>query len=186
MASEGRPITESVFEASFGQRNDEILAGWLGEEATPDRIRRIGDAKEARYRALVVEAGLVPLPGAEDWVRALHAGGWLQAIASSAPRENILVMRRVLGFEDIIEEFVGAEDVVNGKPAPDVFRVAAARVGAPSPRCVVVEDAAAGVEAAKRAGMRCIGVGEGGAAADVVARSLADLPADTFERLLAR
>jgi len=75
---------------------------------------------------------------------------------------------------------------VHGKPAPDVFLAAAARLEVPAPRCVVVEDAAAGVEAARRAGMRNIGIGSAGfAPADVIVASLDQLPADTFDRLLA-
>jgi beta-phosphoglucomutase len=68
-----------------------------------------------------------------------------------------------------------------------VFVAAASRVSLPPVRCIVVEDAAAGVEAARRAGMRCVGVSRTERLdADVSASSLLELPADTFERLLAR
>jgi len=185
LASEGIHITKADFLASFGQRNDAILATWLGGGATAARSARIADAKERSYRAILEAEGLTPLPGAADWVRALHAAGWRQAIASSAPRLNVEVMRRVLGFEDVVETYVGAEDVRAGKPDPEVFLAAAARLDVPARRCVVVEDAAAGIEAARRGGMRCIGVGAGDTAgADVVVRSLTDLPAGAFETLL--
>jgi HAD superfamily hydrolase (TIGR01509 family) len=177
-------ITESDFLATFGQRNDEILTKWLGDAATPDRIRSIGDAKEVAYRDLIQADGLDPLPGAADWVRTLHDAGWLQAIASSARRLNVEVMRRVLGFDALIEMWVGAEDVSVGKPDPEVFLTAASRLSIPPARCIVVEDAAAGMEAARRAGMRSIGVAEGAAAADIVVRSLDELPADAFDSLL--
>jgi hypothetical protein len=78
-------VTEADFLASFGRRNDEILAAWLGAGAEAQRIRRIGDAKEVCYREMILADGLVPLPGAAEWVRALHDAGWRQAIASSAP-----------------------------------------------------------------------------------------------------
>jgi HAD superfamily hydrolase (TIGR01509 family) len=151
-----------------------------------DRIRRIGDTKEAIYRELVREGGIEPLPGATDWVIRLHESGWRQAIASSAPRLNVEVMHSALGFDGRIDMLVAAEDVHRGKPDPEVFLAAAARVGVHPSRCVVVEDAAAGIEAARRAGMRSVGVGDGNTGgADVVAASLADLPPETFERLLA-
>jgi len=186
MADEDVTLTRPQFLATFGQRNDAILATLLGEDVDPDRIRRIGDAKEAIYRELVREGGIEPLPGAADWVIRLHESGWRQAIASSAPRLNVEVMHAALGFDGRIDTLVAAEDVQRGKPDPEVFRVAAARVGVEPARCVVVEDAAAGVEAARRAGMRSVGVGDGAVgAADVVSRSLADLPPETFERLLA-
>jgi beta-phosphoglucomutase len=178
-------VTESDFLASFGQRNDEILARWLGAGAEPSRIRSIGDAKEVSYREMIAANGLVPLPGAAEWVRALHEAGWRQAIASSAPRLNVEVMRRALGFEKLIDTYVGAEDVLHGKPDPEVFLAAAARLDVPAHRCVVVEDAAAGIEAARRAGMKSIGVGEGAvASADVAVRSLANLEPEVFEALL--
>jgi len=178
-------VTEADFHATFGQRNDEILRGWLGPGADPERIRRIGDAKEECYRAMIEADGIAPLPGAAEWVRTLHAAGWRQAIASSAPRLNVEVMRRALGFERLIEVYVSAEDVGAGKPDPEVFLTAAARVDVPPHCCVVVEDAAAGVEAARRGGMPSIGVGEGAAAgADLAVASLAALPPGAFEKLL--
>lgn len=145
----------------------------------------MADAKETSYRAILEAEGLEPLPGAAEWVRRLHAEGWRQAIASSAPRLNVEVMRRVLGFGELIESFAAAEDVQHGKPDPEVFLTAAATLGVPPARCVVVEDAAAGIEAARRAGMRCIGVGDVAVAdADVYVTSLADLGPDAFEALL--
>jgi len=179
-------VTRADFEATFGQRNDEILGAWLAPDAGAERVRRVGDAKEVAYRAIVEAVGLEPLPGAAAWVRAQHEAGWRQAIASSAPRLNVEVMRRALGFETLIETYVGAEDVHAGKPDPEVFLAAAARLDVAPDRCVVVEDAAAGVEAARRAGMPSIGVGQGARTADVSVASLASLPPGTFDALLAR
>ena len=184
MAADGTPVTEAQFLASFGQRNDAILGAWLGAGASPERIRRVWDGKEAAYRRLVVGEGLAPLPGAAEWVRRLHAAGWRQAIASSAPRLNVETVLTALGFEPWFGALVAAEDVRHGKPAPDVFLAAAERLGVPSGRCVVVEDAEAGIEAARRAGMRSVGVGRV-RSADAVCASLVDLPSDVFDRLLA-
>jgi HAD superfamily hydrolase (TIGR01509 family) len=185
LAAEGVHITKADFLASFGQRNSEILARWLGPHADAERIQNVGDAKEISYRAIVEASGLAPLPGAGEWVRRLHAAGWRQAIASSAPRLNVAVMRRVLGFDALIEEYVGAEDVTAGKPDPEVFLTAAARLGVPPERCVVVEDAAAGIEAARRAHMRRIYVGAGSHQhADIAVGSLTELSADAFDQLL--
>jgi beta-phosphoglucomutase-like phosphatase (HAD superfamily) len=85
----------------------------------------------------------------------------------------------------VITVIVGAEDVVHGKPAPDVFLVAARAVNVPPDRCVVVEDAAVGVEAARRAGMRCIGVSATTRlSADVAVGSLEELAPGAFDSLL--
>jgi beta-phosphoglucomutase len=185
MAAEGHEITHQQFLDSFGQKNDRILPLWLGSSASAERMTRIGDEKEAAYRRLALELGLTPLPGGAEWVGRLHAAGWKQAIASSAPRENVDVMLRALGLAAEFDALVGAEDVTAGKPDPQVFLAAAARLGVPPDRCIVVEDAAVGLEAARRAGMRSIGVSSTAALhADIVVRSLADLPVDAFDRLV--
>jgi beta-phosphoglucomutase len=184
---EGVSITRQDFLASFGQRNDAILGKWLGKDADAGTIQRIGDAKEVRYRELVRLEGLAPLPGAAEWVERLHSDGWLQAIASSAPRLNVEAVLEALHFRERIQATASAEDVSAGKPDPQVFLVAAARLGATPETCIVVEDARAGVEAARRAGMRSIGVGKnaGLLGADLSAARLSDLPSDVFSSLLA-
>jgi beta-phosphoglucomutase-like phosphatase (HAD superfamily) len=95
MANEGFTITRKQFLSSFGQRNDSILPRWLGA-ATPERIERIANAKEEQYRQLIRTNGISPLPGVVHWVRRLHIAGWLQAIASAAPRANIEAILQAL------------------------------------------------------------------------------------------
>jgi beta-phosphoglucomutase len=185
MGLEGVRLARSDFDATFGQRNDAILSRWLGPETTPDRVERIGAAKEATYRRLMREGGLVPLPGATTWLARLRRNRWKQAIASSAPRANVDAVVDVLGWEGRFDALAAAEDVTAGKPDPQVFLVAAGRLGVSPSRCVVVEDAVAGIEAARRAGMRSIGVGPAQwCEPDVAAPTLAALPGDAFERLV--
>jgi beta-phosphoglucomutase len=184
LEARGLSVTLAQFRETFGRRNDAILAGWLGADQPAALVRQIGDAKEARYRELVAGGGLAPLPGAMAWVERLAREGWSQAVASAAPRANVEVVVKALGIEGRFGALVGAEDVRHGKPDPEVFLVAAARLGVLASRCVVVEDAAPGVEAARRAGMRCIRVGTADLGhADLVAGSLTDLAADAFDRL---
>src|SRR5574341_1037019 len=120
LAAEGITLSHDQFLASFGQRNDLILARWLGREAPPALVQRVGEEKEARFRELVRAGGLTPLPGAARWVRRLAETGWRQAIASSAPRENVVAMIAALGFGSDLGAFVAAEDVTAGKPDPQV------------------------------------------------------------------
>jgi beta-phosphoglucomutase len=188
MAAEGVPITREQFIETFGWRNDAIIPRWLGNGATPERVERIGDAKEANYRSLVRQNGIEPLPGADEWVHRLNAEGWLQAVASSAPRLNIEVVLEVLGLAGCFQAIVSAGDVHRGKPDPEVFLLAAERLGVPPERSVVVEDARAGIEAARRAGMRCIALSRKGAklGADLEVTSFRDLPPQVFCHLLGR
>ena len=187
MAGEGVQLSYDRFLASFGLRNDRILRGWLGDNAGVERIERIGDAKEAEYRRLAELEGLTPLPGAAEWAARLHAAGWLQAIASSAPRKNVEVMLRVLHLDRFFDAIAAAEDVTVGKPDPQVFLRAAERLGVPPARCIVVEDAPAGVEAARAGGMRSIGVSQTKQLdADIFVPALDQLADDAFDRLVAR
>ena len=89
LAKEGIVITREQFLATFGQRNDSIIPQLLGAAATPERIARISEAKEELYRYLIRRDGISPLPGVASWLHRLHEQGWLQAIASAAPRANI-------------------------------------------------------------------------------------------------
>jgi len=186
LADLGRPLTYEEFAATFGLRNDAILRRLVDATMSDAEIIRIGDEKEARYRTLVQARGVAALPGALDWLARLRDGGWRQAIASSGPRANAAAIIAALGLDGAFAAVVGAEDVVEGKPHPEVFLTAAARLDVPPPRCIVLEDAPAGLEAGRRAGMPTIGVLSTHAAlqADVVVRSLAELDARTFDRLL--
>jgi len=186
LAREGVDLSYEDFRATFGQRNDTILRCLLGPDLSDADVLRIGDLKEARYRQLIRERGIAPLPGVLDWLERLQAGGWRQAVASAAPRANVDAILTVLGIADYFGAVTSSEDVTRGKPDPQVYLVAAQRLGVPPARCVVVEDAPAGVEGAHRAGMRCIGVTSTHPRldADIVVAALSELTTDGFERLL--
>jgi beta-phosphoglucomutase family hydrolase len=186
MSQEGFPVTHGQFLATFGQRNDSILRQWLDGKATPELIQRIGNAKETLYRQLVRDHGIAPLPGTLKWVDLLHRQGWRQAIASAAPRANVETILDALHTSECFEAIVSAEDVHRGKPDPEVFLVAATKLGVAPQHCIVVEDAQHGIEAARAAGMKSIGVSQNGKhlPADIVVRSLDVLDENTFDNLL--
>jgi beta-phosphoglucomutase len=186
MAEEGCPVTHEQFVQSFGKRNDLIMRGWLGDEIELARMLRLSEEKESRFRALVRAHGIEPLPGVREWVARLHAEGWLQAIATSAPRANLEALADAMQMRRYFGAGVAAEDVTNGKPDPEVFLLAASQLGAEPRRSIVVEDAPIGIEAGRCAAMRTIGVSVLHAlpAADIYVRTLADLSAGTFDHLL--
>src|SRR5215469_11060364 len=187
LANEGITISREQFLSSFGQRDDSIIPRWLGTAPTPERIERIANAKEELYRHLVRRDGISPLPGVANWIHRLHKEGWLQAIASAGPRANIDAVLEALSATHIFQGIVSAGDVHRGKPDPEVFLTAASRVGVSPDRCIVVEDAVAGVQGARSAGMKSIGVSHNGKQlpADIVVQSLDLLHPEAFERLLA-
>jgi beta-phosphoglucomutase len=186
LAAEDFAVTREQFQETFGRRNDEILRGYF-PSYSPEDITRVGEAKEVVYRRLVRERGIELLPGVRRWLDRLRGEGWLQAVASSAPRKNLEVIISALGLEKYFSAVASAEDVTEGKPDPQVFLAAASKLGVPPAACVVVEDAPAGTEAARRAGMRAVGVlsSHEGLRADLVVRTLEELPDDAFDELLA-
>lgn len=154
----GKPLPEGHFKAGFGRKNEFIIPRILGWEEDPQQVRRLSLRKEELYREIVLEKGLEPLPGVRTWLERLAAAGVPCAIGSSTHRKNIEVSLDVLGLRDFFREIVSAEDVSHGKPDPEVFLKAAAKIGTAPEKCVVFEDAHVGIEAAQRAGMRVIAV----------------------------
>lgn len=152
----GFTMTPDFFRKTFGQRNDTIIKQ-LVPDATDEQIATWGERKEELYRE-VARGRLVPLPGAMELFQGLKALGFRSAIASSTPRINISFAVEQLKMEGLFDAFVGAEDVTRGKPDPEVFLTAAQKLGVPPERCVVFEDAVAGVIASKRGGMKCVAV----------------------------
>src|SRR5215469_8371409 len=110
LAYEGITLTREQFLSSFGQRNDSILPQWLGTAASPERIEEISNAKEELYRDLIRRDGISPLPGVAHWIHRLHQQGWLQAVASAAPRANIDVVLEALAATHVFQGVVSAED----------------------------------------------------------------------------
>jgi len=186
LAREGFALTPELFKATFGQRNDTILRTYFGPGYPLDEVDRVGSFKETRYRERVRARGVDALPGVRRWLGRLKEEGWRQAVASAAPRLNIDTILDVLGINGFFDAIVSGEEVALGKPDPQVYLTAAARVGAPPASCIVVEDAPAGIEGAHRAGMRAIGVRttHDTLAADVTVRTLDELPDDAFDKLL--
>jgi len=189
LAAFGRSVTPGDFTSSFGKRNDEILHELFGHGIEAEWIERVSEAKEQAYRRRLRAQGLELLPGALAWLERLRGSGWRQALASSAPRPNIdAVFESIAPLGRYLDTVVSADEVGRGKPDPAIFLEAARRLSLPPGRCVVVEDAPAGLEGARRAGMRSIGVlseHHPRLEADVVVPSLEALGADAFEVLLA-
>src|SRR5512133_2405394 len=128
MSGLGRDVTYADFITTFGQRNDFVLRRMIGPHLSPDDMKRLSEAKEERYRVLLQARGIQLLPGAEQWLRALRAAGWRQALASSAPRANIDVIIDLPALKGRLDAVVSGEDALHGKPAPDTFLLAAERV----------------------------------------------------------
>ena len=153
----GVKFTEEDFKRNFGRRNDTIIRDTLGEQIAQGEIDAIAREKEETFRSLAGQK-IKPFPGAVALLQSLRKHKFKMAIASSTPMENIQLITRSLGIDNCFQSIVTGQDVTEGKPSPQSFLLAAQRLGVEPRNCIVIEDAVAGVAAAKRAGMRCLAI----------------------------
>jgi len=160
-AEQGSVLPADFFKQSFGMRNQSIFPMFFTSWVDPGdraRIAQLGDRKEELYRELVRRDGIAPLPGVVALLDSLAAAGIPCSVGSSTPRANIDAIMEVIGLGERFQAITAAEDVTEGKPDPQVFLKAAARVCATPPECVVFEDAHVGIAAGLAAGMKVIAV----------------------------
>ncbi len=186
LAPLGHHFSVDSFRPTIGLRNEEIVRDFLRIDRPQSAIEEIVRLKEERYRAIMVERGLDLLPGVEHWITVLSANGWQQAIVTSAPRANVVTVMHATRLEQMVDTIVCAEDVARGKPDPQPFLLAASRLNVPPDHCLVIEDSPAGLEGARRAGMKSIGVltTHETLKADCVVKALSELPAEAFDELV--
>jgi beta-phosphoglucomutase family hydrolase len=184
----GIRLDRETFVKTFGMNNTGVLTSLLGYAPTTEYVQEVGGRKEAYFRQ-IMRGQATLMAGVKDWLERLQTQGVRQAIASSAPPENIDALVDELHIRKYFQVILSCYDMP-GKPDPAVFLKAANLIGVPPGQCVVVEDALPGVEAARRGGMRCIAVTTTNPAAllqgaDVIVERLDALPLDVFERLVA-
>lgn len=149
-----------IIDRFVGKAHENFVAqveAYLGHPLPVDWETRYQPWYDAAY-----DAELVVVPGVLEALDALDAAGITTCVASSGSHAKL---RRTLGHVGLYERFEGrifaADDVTESKPAPDLFLLAADRMGVPASRCLVVEDSQYGVQAARAAGMRALGFGGG-------------------------
>jgi HAD superfamily hydrolase (TIGR01509 family) len=194
MTSLGHPMTAAQSMRTFGGRSlSDVLAlaaEILGRPIPPQRVDEAGRALFARFRQ-----ELQPMPGAEQAITSLP---YRRCVASSSALDRLALSLKVTGLGALFgRDVFSATQVANGKPAPDLFLFAARSLGADPAGCIVIEDTARGIEAARRAGMAAIGFAGGGhagvelrqeldaAGADIVIAAMGELPA-AVNRLVAQ
>jgi beta-phosphoglucomutase family hydrolase len=180
--------TKEDFRHNFGLRNDAIIRNILGEQIAQSEIDSIAREKEETFRSRARQK-IKPLPGAVELIKLFRKHGFKMAIASSTPIENIRLITGSLGIDNCFQSIVTGQDVTEGKPSPQGFLLAAKRLGVEPRDCIVIEDAVAGVAAAKRAGMRCLAITnthprESLKEADLIVDTLEAVTVNHLEKLL--
>jgi beta-phosphoglucomutase len=156
---EGIPFTREDNEALRGiPRRGSLLILLKGRNYPEERLQEMMERKNNYYVEFIRE--ITPrdlLPGARELLEEIHAAGLKSAIGSASKNAGEVIDR--LGIRSLLDAISDGFSVERQKPAPDLFLHAARQLGLPPTECVVVEDAAAGVEAALAGGFRTIGIG---------------------------
>ncbi len=153
---EGIPFDRQKFHYIYGLKNRDLLPYLAGKPVEAQWAERIAAQKELAFRQ-ALPGQLHALPGVVDWLNRFQRWGCKQAVASSAPPENVEALVDELGIRQYFDALVTPGDLP-GKPDPAVFLLAASRLGTPPETCLVIEDSIPGIEAAKNARMRVIAV----------------------------
>jgi beta-phosphoglucomutase family hydrolase len=185
---QGFQITDQLFYTTFGMQNYQIIPMLAPTKLSPQKIQRLSEWKERRYRRLI-KGKLTLLDGARKLIDDLKTSGFLLAIGTSTPLTNLNFILEQIPIRHCFDACVTGQDVTRGKPAPDTFLKAAKKLALPANRCVVVEDALQGVQAAKAAKMPVIALTttrsrEDLKQADLIVESLEQLKARDFLNLL--
>jgi beta-phosphoglucomutase len=141
--------------ATTGKKTPEILRMTLGPQLNDSEMAYWGERKEALYRKRFA-CCREPLPGLLDLLEQAQTLGLPMAVASAAPPDNITFILDELDLRRHFQAVVGGEDVQHGKPNPEIFLKSARILGVEPENCLVFEDALAGIEAARRAGMDAV------------------------------
>jgi HAD superfamily hydrolase (TIGR01509 family) len=141
----------------YGKTNADLMGFVFGRALTPEEVELYGEEKEGLYRELYT-GNMAPLPGLFDLLKELRKSGIRTGVATSAPKSNVDFLLDGLGFRDCFDLVIDAAGVRKGKPDPEIYLKSARELGCEPAACVVFEDALAGIEAGRRAGMRVVGV----------------------------
>jgi len=153
----GIDTTEAMLQRMYGKRNDEIVRDFFGASLAPEEITARGARKEELYREMAgqrIDSLLVA--GVKSFLDEYREAP--MALASNAERANVRFVLDRAGLREYFRVVVDGEQVSQPKPHPEVYLRAADLLGVPPPNCLVFEDSLAGVEAARAAGARVIGV----------------------------
>jgi beta-phosphoglucomutase len=156
LAPYGIVLDQATFNMTFGMNNQTIIHRLFGNDFPDDELSRISDQKELAFRS-AIKGKLTLLPGVRNWLDYFYANHIPQAVASSAPMENIDAVLDETGIRPYFNAIISAFGMP-GKPDPWVFLEAGKRLGVNAETAIVLEDSPAGVLGAYRAGYHCIAV----------------------------
>ncbi|NLC99126.1 MAG: beta-phosphoglucomutase family hydrolase [Actinomycetales bacterium] len=182
---DGRPRYDGVA-AMLASRGIELPWGTPADSLDADTVCGLGNRKNQQFEELLARDGILPYPGSLKLVEQLHAAGTKLAVVSSSRNavEVLRIARIDHFFPVVVDGKVAEDDNVRGKPAPDMFLKAAARLGVEPARAVVLEDAVSGVQSGAAGDFGLVVGVDRGAGHQVLTQAGANLVVDDLEELL--
>jgi len=189
LAERGVTLDQLTIESILGLRIDATARTLIDKYHLSDTESELADAK-TEYQIAHLDGNVRPMPGLIELLDEIDRRGMPKAIASSGIRRYVEAVLRVNGLLERFSVIITGDQVARGKPAPDVFLAAAQALNVEPQFCLALEDAPAGVQAAKAAGMTCIAVPDYSMAqldlsqADQIVTSLHEVQAELVELTL--
>jgi beta-phosphoglucomutase len=168
----------------LGIRNDTAFRFFFGKLSKPES-RRLSEELEASFRK-AFKPHARPLPGVRALVKECRRAGIPMAVASAAMVKNIEFVVDALKFRPYFDCLVSSDHVVRSKPDPEIYLKAARMLKRAPEECVAFEDSFVGIEAAKNAGMKCVGIASTFPLSDLRRQTRADLVVRGFKQLSLR
>jgi HAD superfamily hydrolase (TIGR01509 family) len=163
----------------LGPPNALTLRRFFGDALSAEQIKQLDEQFEEKFRE-VFRPHAKPMPGLVRLLTELQQAGIPMAVASAAMRKNVEFIIEALDLRPYFRCLIPLEEVTRGKPHPEIYLKAAARLGAEATHCVAFEDSFVGIEAVKRAGMKCVAVASTFPAAELRQKTSADLIIPNF------
>lgn len=164
----------------FGQRNDTVFRRFLGEHLSRAETRLMSEELEARFRE-VFRPHAKPLPGLRPLIDECVKAGISLGVASSAMRKNVEFVVEALGIAPYMQTVISGDEISRAKPDPEIYLLAAQRLGVEPSAAVAFEDSFVGIEAVHRAGMKCVAIASSFSVECLRAETQADRVISSFE-----
>jgi len=184
----GVHVDHAALDRLFGMSNEEILPAILPAEIIKAKgIRALADEKEELYREIYAKT-IAPVKGLVDFLKALKRAGIKIGLGSSGNTPNVDYVLEKCGITGYFDAIANGDMIRRGKPDPEVFLLAAKKMGLKPEECVVIEDSFAGIEAARRAGMDVVAMAttfppEAHKDYDLLIRDFTEISVEQIERL---
>lgn len=150
---------EEITRQYAGVNTRKFLDEILRNQSVPYDLDGLMEEKWAQIEALAAQS-VDPINGSIELIKRLHGAGFKKAVASASNLNYVERVIQSLGLEEYFEFLAGGDMVTNGKPDPEIFLLAASKIGIDPIHCLVIEDGTSGMKAAKSANMKCIGLVE--------------------------